>query len=222
LILDRPDRTPRAHNRPNRNPALRSGTRHGYGFEIIDVTGLRAGMVYPILRRLEGEGLVRSSWERASVAQAEGRPPCFRSPPAWSSWAGTSQTPFGRESARSGAAARIRPEPWRAVVGVSTDVKLEGPGDPLGPALFLYPADARALRGGAIVVRTARGIRRASPRRCAHWCEGSDARKAKSPQRPKPLRGLVFLMRLRGFEPLASASGGALEVGRVRQNPPSY
>ncbi len=48
---------------------------HGYGFEIIDVTGLRAGTVYPILRRLDEEGLVRSSWERASAAQAEGRPP---------------------------------------------------------------------------------------------------------------------------------------------------
>jgi DNA-binding PadR family transcriptional regulator len=48
---------------------------HGYGFEIIDVTGLRAGTVYPILRRLDAAGMVRSSWERASLAQAEGRPP---------------------------------------------------------------------------------------------------------------------------------------------------
>ena len=48
---------------------------HGYGFEIIDLTGLRAGTVYPILRRLEAEGMVRSTWERASIAQAEGRPP---------------------------------------------------------------------------------------------------------------------------------------------------
>ena len=48
---------------------------YGYGFEIIDVTGLRAGTVYPILRRLEAEGLVRSTWERATLAQAEGRPP---------------------------------------------------------------------------------------------------------------------------------------------------
>jgi DNA-binding PadR family transcriptional regulator len=48
---------------------------HGYGFEIIDATGLRAGTVYPILRRLEEEGLVRSSWERATRARAEGRPP---------------------------------------------------------------------------------------------------------------------------------------------------
>ena len=46
----------------------------GYGFEIVDVTGLRAGTVYPVLRRLEARGLVRSSWERASVARAEGRP----------------------------------------------------------------------------------------------------------------------------------------------------
>ena len=47
----------------------------GYGFEIIDATGLRAGTVYPILRRREAEGLVRSTWERATLAHAEGRPP---------------------------------------------------------------------------------------------------------------------------------------------------
>ncbi len=50
---------------------------HGfaYGFEIIDATGLRAGTVYPILRRLEQDRLLRSSWERISVARADGRPP---------------------------------------------------------------------------------------------------------------------------------------------------
>ena len=53
--------------------ALASG--HAYGFEILDVTGLRAGTVYPVLRRLEKEGLVQSSWERAAAARAEGRPP---------------------------------------------------------------------------------------------------------------------------------------------------
>jgi DNA-binding PadR family transcriptional regulator len=52
--------------------ALASG--HGYGFEIIDVTGLGAGTVYPILRRLEGESGVRASWERVASARAEGRP----------------------------------------------------------------------------------------------------------------------------------------------------
>jgi DNA-binding PadR family transcriptional regulator len=53
--------------------ALASG--HAYGFEILDVTGLRAGTVYPVLRRLEKERLVASSWERAATARAEGRPP---------------------------------------------------------------------------------------------------------------------------------------------------
>lgn len=48
---------------------------HAYGFEIVDVTGLRPGTVYPVLRRLEEEGLVDSSWERAATAHAQGRPP---------------------------------------------------------------------------------------------------------------------------------------------------
>jgi DNA-binding PadR family transcriptional regulator len=48
---------------------------HGYGFEIIDVTGLSAGTVYPILRRLESERHVRSKWERVARARADGRPP---------------------------------------------------------------------------------------------------------------------------------------------------
>ncbi len=52
--------------------ALVHGHRHG--FEILDVTGLRAGTVYPILRRLEENGLVVSSWEDAAAARAEGRP----------------------------------------------------------------------------------------------------------------------------------------------------
>jgi DNA-binding PadR family transcriptional regulator len=50
-------------------------TGHGYGFDIIDVTGLGAGTVYPILRRLEEEGLVRSSWEAVTRARSQGRPP---------------------------------------------------------------------------------------------------------------------------------------------------
>lgn len=48
---------------------------HTHGFDIIDVTGLGAGTVYPILRRLEAEGLVQSEWERAELARAESRPP---------------------------------------------------------------------------------------------------------------------------------------------------
>lgn len=47
---------------------------HGYGFEILDVTGLRAGTVYPVLRRLEENGLVESTWEDPERARAKGRP----------------------------------------------------------------------------------------------------------------------------------------------------
>ena len=46
-----------------------------YGFDIADVTGIRGGTVYPILRRLEDGGLVRSHWEPVGVSRAEGRPP---------------------------------------------------------------------------------------------------------------------------------------------------
>jgi PadR family transcriptional regulator PadR len=50
-------------------------TGFSYGFDIIEASGLRAGTVYPILRRLEEARLVRSSWERATLARSEGRPP---------------------------------------------------------------------------------------------------------------------------------------------------
>lgn len=46
-----------------------------HGFDVMDATGLPSGTVYPVLRRLEQEGLVRSRWEKAELAQREGRPP---------------------------------------------------------------------------------------------------------------------------------------------------
>lgn len=46
-----------------------------YGFDIIDASGLRSGTVYPVLRRLEDAGLLRSSWERVHTAREEQRPP---------------------------------------------------------------------------------------------------------------------------------------------------
>ncbi|MCI0433862.1 MAG: PadR family transcriptional regulator [Gemmatimonadetes bacterium] len=52
--------------------AVRQGS--AWGFEMMRVTGLPSGTIYPLLRRLEAGGLVRSQWERASEAQAEGRP----------------------------------------------------------------------------------------------------------------------------------------------------
>jgi DNA-binding PadR family transcriptional regulator len=53
--------------------ALDRGSRHG--FDIIDATGLRSGTVYPLLRRLEDAGMVRSSWEPVAIARSSNRPP---------------------------------------------------------------------------------------------------------------------------------------------------
>jgi len=47
---------------------------YGYGFDIMTVTGLASGTVYPALRRLESAEFVVSKWERQSIAQSEQRP----------------------------------------------------------------------------------------------------------------------------------------------------
>lgn len=52
--------------------ALENGYR--YGFDVMQVTGLASGTVYPALRRLEDAGFVASKWEKQSVAVAEQRP----------------------------------------------------------------------------------------------------------------------------------------------------
>ena len=46
-----------------------------YGYSIMETTGLPSGTVYPALRRLEQDGLVRAQWERHSIADTEQRPP---------------------------------------------------------------------------------------------------------------------------------------------------
>ena len=48
---------------------------HHHGFDIMDATGLPSGTVYPILRRLDAEGLVKSRWEKQGLARREQRPP---------------------------------------------------------------------------------------------------------------------------------------------------
>ena len=48
---------------------------HHHGFDIMDATGLASGTAYPILRRLEAEGIVRSRWEAEGIARREQRPP---------------------------------------------------------------------------------------------------------------------------------------------------
>jgi DNA-binding PadR family transcriptional regulator len=48
---------------------------HVYGFGVMEVTGLPSGTVYPAMRRLERDSLIRSRWEKQSIADAEQRPP---------------------------------------------------------------------------------------------------------------------------------------------------
>lgn len=50
------------------------GAGHRYGFDVMEVTGLPSGTVYPALRRLEQAGLIHSTWEKESKALAEQRP----------------------------------------------------------------------------------------------------------------------------------------------------
>jgi len=45
-----------------------------YGFDIMDVTGLPSGTVYPALRRLEAAGLLASKWEDEEAARNQQRP----------------------------------------------------------------------------------------------------------------------------------------------------
>ena len=52
--------------------ALNQG--HKFGFDIMQVTGLPSGTIYPALRRLEAMELVSSDWEKALKARKEGRP----------------------------------------------------------------------------------------------------------------------------------------------------
>jgi len=47
---------------------------HGYGFQIMEVTGLPSGTVYPALRRMENDGLVEGTWESEAHARREERP----------------------------------------------------------------------------------------------------------------------------------------------------
>ena len=47
---------------------------YNYGFDVMEVTGLPSGTVYPALRRLEQQELIKSSWETERTAFAEQRP----------------------------------------------------------------------------------------------------------------------------------------------------
>ena len=45
-----------------------------FGFDIVEASGLPSGTVYPILRRLEEAGLLKSRWENEAHAKSERRP----------------------------------------------------------------------------------------------------------------------------------------------------
>ena len=47
---------------------------HVYGFSVMEMTGLPSGTVYPAMRRLERDSLIRSQWER----RRSPTPPCGR------------------------------------------------------------------------------------------------------------------------------------------------
>jgi PadR family transcriptional regulator, regulatory protein PadR len=51
------------------------GAGHIYGYTVMEVTGLPSGTVYPALRRMERDQLIRSQRERQQIADAEQRPP---------------------------------------------------------------------------------------------------------------------------------------------------
>ena len=53
--------------------AIHSGYK--YGFSVMEMTGLPSGTVYPAMRRLERDDLIRSQWEKQSIADSEQRPP---------------------------------------------------------------------------------------------------------------------------------------------------
>ena len=48
---------------------------HVYGFRVMERTGLPSGTVYPAMRRLERDGLIRSQWESQAIADSALRPP---------------------------------------------------------------------------------------------------------------------------------------------------
>ena len=47
---------------------------YSYGFDIVDITGMPSGTVYPALRRLEDAGYLVSKWETERAPFAQHRP----------------------------------------------------------------------------------------------------------------------------------------------------
>ena len=83
---------------------------HHHGFDIMDAVGLPSGTVYPILRRLDAEGLVKSRWEKEGVARREQRPPrrYYELTSAGRIVAQRSRVPLSRHSGRLAGDASVR------------------------------------------------------------------------------------------------------------------
>ena len=47
---------------------------HSYGFNLMEATGLPSGTIYPAMRRMERDELIRSAWEDQAIADKEQRP----------------------------------------------------------------------------------------------------------------------------------------------------
>ena len=52
--------------------ALLNAPESLHGYEIMQITGIKPGTLYPMLARLEDQAMLVSQWQEASV---EGRPP---------------------------------------------------------------------------------------------------------------------------------------------------
>lgn len=50
------------------------GAGYSYGFDIMEITGLPSGTIYPALRRLEKDLLIQGSWEDKRSAFSQDRP----------------------------------------------------------------------------------------------------------------------------------------------------
>jgi PadR family transcriptional regulator PadR len=89
--------------------ALAAGRNHGW--DVMDATDLPSGTVYPILRRLDEEGLVSARWERESEARREQRPTrrYYELTPAGMTRLGEARTRFRAMSALGAAMRRWKP-----------------------------------------------------------------------------------------------------------------
>jgi DNA-binding PadR family transcriptional regulator len=69
---------------------------HQHGFDVIAVTGLASGTVYPALRRLEEAGWLESRWEEIRGATGRAAPvtsPSLAGSRSRQRWSGTAHSP---------------------------------------------------------------------------------------------------------------------------------